>query len=92
MLTIWLLVGCFCFILTKTSHKIGIGVNNTTTLLYLKGIINYGGNHFTSIIISKDGKIWFNDGNTTGGKIIKKHHLFTMTEKALENIKAKILY
>ena len=35
MLTIWFLVGCFCFILT--SHKIGIGVNNTTTLLYLKG-------------------------------------------------------
>jgi len=35
------------------------------------------GNHFTSRIISnKDGKIWFNDGNTTRGKRIKVSQLF----------------
>ena len=34
-------------------------------------------NHFTSRIISnKDGKIWFNNGNTTRGKRIKESHLF----------------
>ena len=46
----------------KTSHKIKIKVNNTTTLSYLKEKVYYGENHFTSRIISKDGKIWFNDG------------------------------
>ena len=42
---------------TKTSHKIKIKVNDTTTLLYLKGIVYYGESHFTSRIISKDGKV-----------------------------------
>ena len=35
--------------MTIPSHKIEIEVNNTTTLLYLKGIIYYGGNHFVHL-------------------------------------------
>jgi hypothetical protein len=43
--------------LTKTSHKIKIKVIDTTTLLYLKGIVYYKENHFISRILSKGGKI-----------------------------------
>ena len=77
--------------LCRTSHKIRIKVNNTTTLLYLKGIVYYGENHFTSRIISKDGKIWLNDGITTGGKSIEEGHLSTMTDKNLRKCKGKDL-
>ena len=73
----------------KTSHKIKIKVNNTNTFLYLKGIVYYGENHFTSRIITKDGKIWFNDGITTGGKSIEEGHLSTMTDKNLRKCKGK---
>ena len=66
---------------TKTSHIIKLKVNNTTTLLYLKGIVYYGDNHFTSRIISKDGRIWFKDGITTRGQSIEEGHLSTMTDK-----------
>ena len=75
----------------KTSHKIKIKVNNTNTLLYLKGIIYYGENHFTSRIISKDGKIWFNDGITTGGRSIEEGHLSMMSDKNLRKCKGKDL-
>ena len=73
----------------KTSHKIKIKVNNNITFLYLKGIIYHGENHFTSRIISKDGKIWFNDGITTGGKSIEEGHLSTMSDKDLKKCKDK---
>ena len=76
---------------TKTSHKIKLKVNNTTALLYLKGIIDYGENHFTSRIISKDGKIWFNNGITTRGKSIEEGHLSTITDKNLRKCKGKDL-
>ena len=76
---------------TKTNHKIKIKVNDTTTLLYLKGIVYYGENHFTSRIISKDGKIWFNDGIATGGKSIEEGHLSTMTDKHFRKCKGKDL-
>ena len=75
----------------KTSHKIKIKINNTNTLLYLKGIVYYGGNHFTCRIISKDGKIWFNDGITTGGRSIEEGHLSTMSDKNLRRCKGKDL-
>jgi hypothetical protein len=76
---------------TKTSHKVKIKVNNTTTLLYLKGIIYYRENHFTSRIISKDGTIWFNDGISTGGKSFEEGHLSTITDKNLRKCKGKDL-
>ena len=76
---------------TKTSHKIKIKVNITTTLLYLKKIVYYGENHFTSRIITKDGKIWFNDGIETGGKSIEEGHLSTMTDENLRKYKGKDL-
>ena len=60
-------------------------------MLYLKGIIYYGENHFTSRIISKDGKIWFNDGITTRGKSIEEGHLSTITDKNLRKFKGKDL-
>jgi hypothetical protein len=73
----------------KTSHKIKIKMNNDITLLHLKGIIYHGENHFTSRIVSKDGKIWFNDGIATGGKSIEEGHLSTMSDKDLKKCKGK---
>ena len=60
-------------------------------MLYLKGIVYYGKNHFTSRIISKDGKIWFNDRISTGGKSIEEGHLSTMTVKNIKKCKGKDL-
>ena len=60
-------------------------------MLYLKGIVYYGENYFTSRIITKDGKIWFNDGITTGGKSIEEGHLSTMADKNLRKCKGKDL-
>ena len=57
MSCLFLLLPIFEYFFTKTSNnKIQIKVNNTTTnLLYLKGLVYYGGTLFTSRIISKDG-------------------------------------
>ena len=78
--------------IAKSSHKFKIKVNNnSTTLLYLKGIVYYGEYHFTSRIITKDGKIWFNDGIETGGKSIEEGHLSTMTDENLRKCKGKDL-
>jgi hypothetical protein len=41
----------------KTNHNIKIKINNHITLLHLKGIVYHGENHFTSRIISRDGRI-----------------------------------
>ena len=89
-----LLIREYPYITTKTSHKIKIKANTTTTitttLLYLKGIVYYRENHFTSIIISKDGRIWFKDGVTTGGKSNEEGHLLsTMIDKNLKKCKGK---
>jgi hypothetical protein len=54
------------------SFKKKIKDNNMTALLYLKGIVYHGENHFTSRIITKDGKIWFNDGLQLEAKVLKK--------------------
>ena len=37
--------------------------------------------------LSKDGKIWFNDGITTGGKSIEEGCLSTMTDKTRDDHK-----
>ena len=39
--------------------------------------------------LSRDGKIWFNDGITTEGKSIEESHLSTMTDKNLRKCKGK---
>jgi hypothetical protein len=34
-------------------------------VLYLRGIVYHGDNHFTSRLISNSGKIWYHDGMVT---------------------------
>ncbi|KAF9455634.1 hypothetical protein BDZ94DRAFT_617638, partial [Collybia nuda] len=46
----------------ETSHKIKFTANGKSTMLYLRGIVYHGDNHFTSRIISSKGKMWYYDG------------------------------
>ncbi|KAF9456720.1 hypothetical protein BDZ94DRAFT_321281 [Collybia nuda] len=46
----------------ETSHKIKFIANGKSTLLYLRGIVYHGDNHFTSRIISNKGRMWYYDG------------------------------
>ncbi|KAJ6512378.1 hypothetical protein DFH09DRAFT_941468 [Mycena vulgaris] len=46
-----------------------------TKILFLRGIIYYGGVHFTSRIMGLDGRIWYHDGIETGRAHIDEHYL-----------------
>jgi len=50
-----------------TSHEIWVKVNDELKALHLRGIVYYGGYHFTSRFISECGTAWYHDGITTGG-------------------------
>ena len=48
------------------SKKMKIDIKDTLVVFKLRGIIYFGGYHFTSRILASDGHIWFHDGITTG--------------------------
>ena len=59
--------------------------------LKLRGLIYYGGFHFTSRIISNDGIIWFSDGMLNGSTTVLDGKLDEMTCKDLHTCKGKKL-
>ena len=61
----------------STSHKIKFNVDDETKVLYLRGIVYHGNNHFTSRIITANGKIWYHDGITTGNICMNEGQLNT---------------
>ncbi len=73
----------------QTSHKIKIKIENEYKVLFLRGIVYHGENHFCSRIISSDGTIWYNDGIATGKNSIKDSHLSVINYKDLQICKEK---
>jgi hypothetical protein len=49
----------------KTSHRITFNTDMGPVYLHLRGIVYHGMSHFTSRIITVDGKIWYHDGCVT---------------------------
>ena len=60
-------------------------------VLQLKGMVYYGGFHFTSQIVSSDGAVWFNDGMTTGRQCKKDGDLEGMSSRKLMKCRGKVL-
>ena len=56
-------------------HRIEIDIINIKQSYSLRGILYYGGNHFTSRFISYDEIVWFHDGMTTNRKMEKEGKL-----------------
>ncbi|KDR65563.1 hypothetical protein GALMADRAFT_81725, partial [Galerina marginata CBS 339.88] len=75
----------------ETSHKIKMKGNNQINILSLREIVYYGENHFSSRIISSEGKIWYHDGIETGKKSIEDGYLFSMDSKTLKTCQEKNL-
>ncbi|KDR80492.1 hypothetical protein GALMADRAFT_1362017 [Galerina marginata CBS 339.88] len=75
----------------ETSHKIKIKGDNQMNILSLRGIVYHGENHFSSRIISLEGKIWYHDGIETGKKSIEDGYLFSIESKALKTCQEKNL-
>jgi len=59
----------------RISDKIVIRKDNKSKVLYLRGIIYFGGFHFTSCIISLDQMVWYYDGMTSGARPIQEGFL-----------------
>jgi DNA-directed RNA polymerase subunit M/transcription elongation factor TFIIS len=75
----------------NTSHEIRVEVNNQTAVLHLRGIVYHGENHFTSRVISPEGKIWYHDGITTGSTCDSDIDLKNTTDANLETCQRKKL-
>ena len=56
------------------------GKNGRTNVLQLRGLIYYGGNHFTSRLVTNKGKVWFHDRITTGNSVILQGHMRNIKE------------
>jgi hypothetical protein len=61
------------------------------TTLHLKGLVYYGGYHFTCRIIDESGNIWFHDGMTTGKISIKDGKFGTLSQPNLKQCRNKQL-
>ena len=61
------------------------------TALKLKGLIYFGGFHFTCHIISNDGVIWFHDGMVTESTTVLDGKLDEMTSEQLHTCRGKKL-
>src|SRR5271170_4349819 len=63
-----------------TNHEISISVNEKQKVLHLKGVVYYGGYHFTSRFISENGMTWYHDGMTTGGIMNKEKNIKSLSD------------
>jgi hypothetical protein len=50
------------------SKKMKVNIEGSSVVFTLKGIIYFGGYHFTCRMITSDGHIWFHDGISTGSR------------------------
>jgi len=64
------------------SKKMKVNIEGSSVVFTLRGIIYFGGYHFTSRIMTSDGQIWFHDGILTGyrSQAIGKTSDFTNSE------------
>ncbi|KDR77395.1 hypothetical protein GALMADRAFT_65922 [Galerina marginata CBS 339.88] len=68
----------------ETSHTLKLNINGQINILSLRGIVYHGENHFSSKIISSEGKVWYHDGIETGKISIEDGNLLNMTSNDLK--------
>ncbi len=59
--------------------------------LHLRGVIYEGGYCFTSLIICKDGYVWYHDGISTGHICYADGSLDSMTDQAMRTCRRRKL-
>ena len=68
----------------RISHKIVfINQDNEKTILHLRGIVYYGGYHFTSRVIDAEKNVWYSDGRQLGHVCQKEGELKLMNNETL---------
>ena len=76
---------------TQTSHIIEYNSDVGTVFFHLRGIIYYGGFHFTSRIISSEGTVWHHDGMEAGGSCQPNGSLSAITEHGIRQCRKRTL-
>ena len=61
------------------------------TIVHLKGLVYYGGYHFTCQIIDESENIWFHDGITTGRNSTKEGKFGSVSQPNLKECRNKQL-
>ncbi|KII82619.1 hypothetical protein PLICRDRAFT_106497 [Plicaturopsis crispa FD-325 SS-3] len=74
---------------TNPAKFIKLPVANKDVTLRLRGLIYHGEFHFTSRIITRDGKLWFYDGVTTGGTANLEGFIENISERELRECKGR---
>jgi hypothetical protein len=81
----------YLLILTVTGIKIKCIDGDQRSVLKLKGLIYFGGFHFTCRIISEDDVMWFHDGMVTGSDTVLDGKLDEMSYEQLHTCRGKKL-
>ena len=73
------------------SRTVKIQGSTRATTLHLRGLVYYGGFHFTCRIIDESGNIWFHDGMTTARTTIKEGRIGSVSQPDLKKCRNKQL-
>jgi len=72
-------------------QHITLTVAKQETNFSLRGMIYFGGYHFTSHVISSEGNVWYNDGMITGRRCIQQGKVETLTNENMRNCQGRHL-
>ena len=73
------------------SRTVKIQGSTRATTLHLRGLVYYGGFHFTCRIIDESGNVWFHDGMTTARTTIKEGRIGSVSQPDLKKCRNKQL-
>ena len=73
------------------SRTVKIQGSTCATTLHLRGLVYYGGFHFTCRIVDESGNIWFHDGMTTERTTIKEGRFGSVSQPDLKKCRNKQL-
>jgi hypothetical protein len=69
--------------------SIQLTVAKQKTNFSLRGMIYFGGYHFTSRVISLEGNVWYNDGMITGRRCIQGGNFDTLTNENMRKYRGR---
>lgn len=73
------------------SHRVVVNLISGTYTFGLKGMIYFGGYHFTSQFVDKDDNVWYHDGIETGHRCEFQGSLHAMTNDMILKTHNKVL-
>ena len=73
----------------KVSRKVKIDFGRHEKTFFIRGIIYFGGFHFTSRIVTQEGVVWFHDGIATRRQMQKVGNLSSIPNSEILNCHGK---